>query len=225
MSVDERRSALEELLAEARECVRCPLHASRTQVVPGGGAVDVPLMVVADGPGPAEDARGVPLTGRPAALLDELLAEVGLGPGQVFLTTAVQCRTPQNREPTPGEADTCRAWLEAQVALVRPVVVATLGGLATKLLRGDPAPITRVHGRAEVRTVGGVGVRLLPLLHPAAALYTPSQMGVLREDVARIPALLALGAPERLDAGVPADPAPAAVVEDAADAPLQLGLF
>ena len=82
-----------------------------------------------------------------------------------------------------------------QVALIQPRVICTLGNFATKLLRADQTGITRVHGRDEVKVVGTRAVRLLPLLHPAAALYTRSNLDVLREDFARIPELLAMPLP------------------------------
>jgi DNA polymerase len=76
-------------------------------------------------------------------------------------------------------------------------VICTLGNFSTKLLRGDPTGITRLHGQPEVIVLGSRAVRLYPIYHPAAALYTPRMLETLREDFARLPALLALGAPEQ----------------------------
>lgn len=108
-----------------------------------------------------------------------------------------------------------------QVELIEPRVICTLGNFSTKLLRGDPAGITRLHGQAEVRIMGRRAVRLYPLFHPAAALYTPSNVEVLRSDFARIPELLALEPPPQPDAAdqpvVPVDSreAPRALPSDA----------
>jgi len=76
-------------------------------------------------------------------------------------------------------------------------VICTLGNFSTKLLRGDPTGITRLHGQPEVRVLGVRAVRLYPIYHPAAALYTPRMLETLREDFARLPELLALGPPEQ----------------------------
>ena len=76
-------------------------------------------------------------------------------------------------------------------------MICTLGNFSTKLLRGDPTGITRLHGQPEVAVLGSRAVRLYPIYHPAAALYTPRMLQTLREDFARIPELLALGAPEQ----------------------------
>jgi uracil-DNA glycosylase family 4 len=105
------------------------------------------------------------------------------------------CRPPGNRDPLPQEIDACQDYLYRQLELIEPRVVCTLGNFATKLLRGDPAGITRLHGREEVRRIGPRNVRLYPIYHPAAALYTPKMLEILRDDFQRLPALLALEPP------------------------------
>jgi uracil-DNA glycosylase len=107
------------------------------------------------------------------------------------------CRPPGNRDPLPVEIENCQDYLRRQVALIEPSVICTLGNFSTKLLRGDPAGITRVHGQPEVLTLGERAVRIYPIFHPAAALYTPRMLETLREDFVRLPELLALGAPEQ----------------------------
>jgi DNA polymerase len=84
-----------------------------------------------------------------------------------------------------------------QVELIEPSVICTLGNFSTKLLRADPTGITRLHGQPEIITLGTRNVRLYPIYHPAAALYTPRMLETLREDFARLPELLALGPPEQ----------------------------
>jgi DNA polymerase len=124
----------------------------------------------------------------------------------------------------------------AQVELIQPRVICTLGNFATKLLRGDPTGITRLHGREEVRIIGTRAVRLFPIFHPAAALYTPANVEVLRADFARLPELLGRPAPEQpagiAEPVVPVpdtedEPAPRAVPDAAAGEPpdRQLELF
>ena len=109
------------------------------------------------------------------------------------------CRPPGNRDPQPVEIENCKEYLYRQVELIQPTVICTLGNFSTKLLRDDPAGITRVHGQPEVLTLGRRAVRLYPIFHPAAALYTPRMLETLREDFARLPELLAQGAPEQPD--------------------------
>ena len=193
----QRREALKTVWHEAKECMRCPLAETRTTVVFGNGDADADLMFVGEAPGANEDREGLPFVGQAGKLLDKLLAEIGLDRGQVFVLNVLKCRPPGNRDPQPAEIEACSAYLFQQVELIEPLVVCTLGNFSTKLLRGDSTGITRLHGQAEVRTIGSRAVRLFPLFHPAAALYTPRTLETLRADFQRIPELLAQPAPEQ----------------------------
>jgi uracil-DNA glycosylase len=197
-SASERREALKELLVQARGCVRCSeLAATRKTVVFGAGNADADLMFVGEAPGATEDEQGLPFVGRAGKLLDQLLEEIGLTRGDVFVTNVLKCRPPGNRDPLPIEIENCQEYLLRQVELIEPSVICTLGNFSTKLLRGDTTGITRLHGQPEVRVLGARAVRLYPIYHPAAALYTPRMLETLREDFARLPELLALGPPEQ----------------------------
>ena len=180
---------------EARECTRCAeLAATRTTVVFGAGNADADLMFVGEAPGANEDLQGLPFVGAAGKLLEKLLGEIGLSRAEVFIANVLKCRPPGNRDPRPGEIGNCTPYLIRQVELVQPRVICTLGNFATKLLRGDPAGITRVHGRPEVHTIGTHTTRLYPIYHPAAALYTPRTMETLREDFLALPGVLGLAA-------------------------------
>lgn len=204
---------------DARACTRCAqLVAARTQVVFGGGDADADLMLIGEAPGAREDEHGEPFVGASGKLLDELLASIGLTRADVFVTNALKCRPPSNRDPAPAEIERCRPYLDQQIDLVRPRVIATLGNFATRLLRADNAPITELHGRPEVRTIGGRAVHLMPLFHPAAALYTRALLDTLRDDFARLGDLLALP-PLVVEAAAEAAPAPAADEPDLGGAP------
>jgi DNA polymerase len=205
-SPDERREALKALFHEARGCTRCPeLAATRHTVVFGAGNADADLMFVGEAPGRSEDEHGLPFVGQAGRLLDTLLGEIGLSRDAVFVTNVLRCRPPGNRDPHPVEIEHCQEYLFRTIELVRPVVICTLGNFATKLLRHDTTGITRLHGRAEVHVVGPRAVRLFPVFHPAAALYTPANVDVLRADFLRLPEILALGAPEQPAAPVVAE--------------------
>jgi uracil-DNA glycosylase len=194
-SAEERREALKILYHDARGCVRCPLHQTRTQVVFGNGNADADLMFVGEAPGANEDRMGLPFVGAAGKLLDKLLGEIELTRNDVFVANTLKCRPPDNRDPHPNELEACRGYLDRQIELIEPTVICTLGNFSTKLLRGDTTGISRLHGQAEERMIGPRAVRLYPLYHPAAALYTPSTLEALRSDFHRIPELLALGPP------------------------------
>jgi DNA polymerase len=236
----ERRERLKEVFAQVRSCVRCQeLASTRKNVVFGAGNADADLMFVGEAPGASEDEQGLPFVGRAGKLLSTLLEEIGLSRDDVFIANTLKCRPPGNRDPLPGEIENCREYLYRQVELIEPVVICSLGNFSTKLLRDDPTGITRLHGKAEIVTLGRRAVRLYPIFHPAAALYTPRMLETLREDFARLPELLALGEPEQppfggedpladavstLTSSAEWAPEPAAEPE-AEPAPDQLGLF
>ena len=192
-----RREELKAVYAEAGGCTRCPeLARTRTQVVFGAGNADADLMLVGEAPGAREDEQGIPFVGAAGKLLDELLEQIGLGRSDVFIQNVLMCRPPGNRDPLPAEIDNCQEYLLRKIELIEPRVICTLGNFATKLLRGDTTGISRLHGQAEIRVIGTRAVRLYPLFHPAAALYTRSLADTLRADFARLPGLLALAPPE-----------------------------
>ena len=205
----------------ASGCTRCRLASTRTQVVFGVGNPDAELMFVGEAPGFHEDKQGFPFVGQAGKLLDRLLEGIGLSRADVYIANTVKCRPPGNRDPMPDEIESCEPHLFRQVELVRPAVVATLGNFATKLLSGKQLGITRVHGQPQRVTIGGRGVVLYPLYHPAAVLYTPAMLRVLEEDFARLPALLGESVeqarPERAR-----EPAAAVLAPEPA---VQLGLF
>jgi uracil-DNA glycosylase family 4 len=160
-SAEERREDLKEVLAQARGCMRCPeLAATRKTVVFGSGNADADLMFIGEAPGASEDEQGVPFVGRAGKLLEQLLGEIGLARSDVFIANTLMCRPPGNRDPLPVEIENCQDYLLRKVELIEPSVICTLGNFSTKLLRGDPTGITRVHGQPEVLTLGHRAVRI-----------------------------------------------------------------
>ncbi len=214
-------AALREARARMRGCERCPeLVAVRSRVVTGTGGPGAGLLVVSDAPRTAEDVADEPLSGRPRALLDRLLASAGCSPDDVCLTTLVRCLPPAARTPTAAEVASCAKHLEDEVELVGPRVVLALGGLVAGVLRGRPTSIRERRGHAEPCRLGGRAVWLLPAFHPAAALYDPDAVALLAADLALIPELLSRERPELEE-----EPAPVEAEAAPAVGPGQLDLF
>jgi DNA polymerase len=204
----------------------CPLANTRTKLVFGAGNADADLMFVGEAPGANEDLQGLPFVGRAGKLLDELLAEVGLQRADVFITNIICCRPPGNRDPLPEEIDACKPYLFRKIQLIEPKVICTLGNFATKLLTGSPMGITKVHGRPQEREVGERAAILFPLFHPAAALRTDAVKQLLREDFAKLPALLADHTEQPEQPEQPAQPQRPAEKEEAQSGEAeQMGLF
>ncbi|MGI8793371.1 MAG: uracil-DNA glycosylase, partial [Acidimicrobiales bacterium] len=139
---------LDALAREAAGCTRCPLAATRTQVVFGVGDVAADLMFVGEAPGREEDLKGEPFVGRSGQLLDRLVAEeIGLTRDAFYIANVVKCRPPGNRDPAKDEVSACRPYLEGQVDLIEPRVIVTLGNFATRLLLDTDQGITKVRGK------------------------------------------------------------------------------
>jgi uracil-DNA glycosylase len=216
-TAEARREALIEVYREVADCTRCPLHETRSRAVFGAGDADAELMFVGEAPGAEEDRQGLPFVGRAGQLLNQLLAEIGLSRDDVFIANVLKSRPPGNRDPQPEEIEACWPYLERQIQLIEPHVIATLGNFATKKLTGSPIGITRVRGTPQVHELAGRTLFVFPLLHPAAALRTPSLVETLREDFARLRTLLDEPLP-LADSELEADP-------QAVDPASQLDLF
>ncbi|MCK9485110.1 MAG: uracil-DNA glycosylase [Dehalococcoidia bacterium] len=167
------------------DCPRCPLARTRTRTVPGSGPLPCDLVFVGEGPGQREDELGLPFVGRSGQFLDELLGSIGRSRQDVYVTNVVKCRPPGNRDPEPVEIGACRDYLDQQLALARPTVVATLGRYS--MARWFPGErISDIHGRERQFE----GRWVIPMYHPAAALRNGSLRAVMKADFARIPDLL-----------------------------------
>ena len=158
----------DELERDALACTSCPLANGRTQVVFGVGNREADLVFVGEGPGAEEDRQGIPFVGRAGQLLTRLIEGIGLTRDDVYICNVVKCRPPGNRDPEPAEIASCRPFLEAQLDLLQPTVLVTLGNFATKLLLDTKTGITRLRGQ-EFPYRDGSAV-LVPTLHPAAVL-------------------------------------------------------
>lgn len=178
--------ALRALHDSVRDCTDCGLCGGRTQVVFGVGDPQARLMFVGEGPGFHEDRQGEPFVGQAGKLLNELLGQIGLTRGDVYIANVVKCRPPENRDPAPDEIEACTPKLMRQIEIIRPQVICTLGRFATKLLADTELSITAIHGKAKERRLGGVDTVLFPVFHPAAALYTPANRQALEQDFAKL---------------------------------------
>ncbi len=168
-------------LAELPHCCACALHTTRTRVVVGSGPPGPRLLVVGEAPGRHEDEGGEPFVGRSGQLLVRLiLEELGLERAQYFVTNTVKCRPPHNRTPRASEVATCRPWLEAQIAALRPARILAVGNVAARAVFGFDEGISRTHGRrGQYLDVAGVAT-----YHPAAALRAgPNVVDVMRADL------------------------------------------
>ena len=144
-TADERRAALDVIAAEVRSCTKCRLAETRTNAVPGEGRADTEVVFVGEGPGQTEDQQGRPFVGRAGDLLVKLLSTLGWRRQEVFITNIVKCRPPGNRDPEPDEIAACAPYLQRQLEILDPAVVATLGRFSMGYFRPGER-ITQIHG-------------------------------------------------------------------------------
>jgi DNA polymerase len=192
-------TTLDALQVEASTCTRCVLAEGRTQVVFGVGEPQARFVLVGEGPGAEEDRLGEPFVGRSGQLLDRLLLEeMGRDRSACYIANVVKCRPPGNRDPQPDEIAACRPYLEAQLDLIDPAVVVTLGNFAARLLLDTKDGITKLRGRSYPYRNGV----LIPTVHPAFVLRGGAQpMAHMRADLVRAAQALA-------EAGAPGGGAP-----------------
>ena len=169
----EKARALEAIdVQEVRHCTRCALCRNRTQTVFGDGSPDARLMFIGEGPGMNEDLQGKPFVGRAGELLDKMIVAMGLTRPGVYIANVVKCRPPNNRAPAPDEVAACSDYLQRQIAVIRPSVIVTLGGPATKLVLATNQGITAIRGTWHQYTSLGLpaAIPVMPTFHPAYLL-------------------------------------------------------
>jgi len=170
---------LEQIAIQVRACTNCALHKGRANAVPGEGPPDAELMFVGEAPGADEDRQGRPFVGRSGQLLRRTIVEAGLQEAEVFIGNVLKCRPPGNRDPLDGEIATCRHYLEAQISLVRPKVIVTLGRFSLNLLISPELKISKVRGQ-HIRRGGQL---FLPTWHPSAVLRNNNLLPEFKRDI------------------------------------------
>lgn len=185
-AVGSKQSQLDQIKADILSQNVCPeLAKQATQLVFGDGNPDAQVVFIGEAPGKNEDLQGIPFVGAAGKFLNEMLATVGMNRDDIYITNIVKYRPPNNRDPLPEEKQAFLPFLEAQLEVIRPALVITLGRHSMdSLLPG--LKISQVHGQPK-RYKGQV---YLPLFHPAAALYNGGMRQTLIDDFLRIPAIL-----------------------------------
>lgn len=173
---------LAEIREEVSTCKACSLCEGRTNVVFGEGNPHARVMIIGEAPGKNEDLQGKPFVGAAGKFLDELLEVAGLKREDVFIANVLKCRPPSNRNPKPEEIEACATFLRQQTQTISPDVIVTLGNFATQFILRTGVGIT--HLRGTVQRAGRFLV--LPVFHPAAAIYDRSKRDVLLSDFERV---------------------------------------
>lgn len=182
----ENMSEFDDLVRQIRACEQCALSRGRTQAVPGEGSPTADIMFIGEGPGFNEDRDGRPFIGRAGSVLTHLLTGIGLSREDVYITNMVKCRPPDNRDPLPEELQACSGFMDAQINLIKPKVIVTLGRFSFgKFFPGES--ITKARGKPR----RWHDLVVYPMYHPAAVLHNPKLRPALEHDFGRLPELIA----------------------------------
>ena len=166
MRPEDRQQALDSIAAEVAGCTACQLHQGRTLTVPGDGSMSADIMFIGEAPGYYEDQQGVPFVGASGKYLEELLGIIGLNRQDVFICNVVKCRPPNNRDPIPAEISACKDYLDRQIAVIDPIIIATLGRFS--MSRYFPnGKISKIHGQPKTED----GRIYFPPIPPCCRFY------------------------------------------------------
>jgi uracil-DNA glycosylase family 4 len=184
-----REDEIAGIAKDIKACTRCELYKTRTNPVVGTGSLSARIVFVGEAPGYYEDMKGEPFVGKAGKVLDELLESIGLQRNDVYIANVLKCRPPKNRNPLPEEIQACTPYLDAQLALIQPAIIATLGNFSLAYifdkfgLHAKKDKISKIHGKVfTVSTIAGVQ-KIVPLYHPAVATYNPNMKGTLLDDI------------------------------------------
>ncbi|MBC8170293.1 MAG: uracil-DNA glycosylase [Anaerolineae bacterium] len=199
----EKAGLLAEIAAQIKICQACRLYEKAHNPVPGYGDIHAEILFIGEGPGENEDRQGLPFVGRSGQYLDYLLNLIGMKRDQVFITNEVKHRPPENRDPLPDEMAACKPYLDQQIQIIDPLVIATLGRFS--MGRYFPnAKITAIHGKPKYAD----NRAYYPLYHPAAALRNPGLRVDMEADIKRMVEVLAEVKRRRTEAKPNDDPPP-----------------
>jgi len=177
---------MNEVVKEILTCKKCTLWKFRRNPVPGEGSLDAKIMFIGEAPGYWEDVKGKPFVGAAGKLLDKLLAEVELSRSEVFIGNILKCRPPENRDPQPEEVEACTPYLDRQIEIIKPKIIVTLGRHSTAYIFSKVKMsfngIGKVHGKVYQVKLLGKEIVLIPMYHPAAALYNVKLRNSLKQD-------------------------------------------
>ena len=188
MTQQAQLDALQQVILGANVCPE--LASGATQLVMGDGNPDADIVLIGEAPGKNEDEQGVPFVGAAGKFLNEMLASAGINREDVYITNIVKYRPPNNRDPLPEEKKAFWPYLLEQLQIIKPKIVVTLGRHSMEyFLPGQY--ISKIHGQPKRIQLGDHEIVIVPLYHPAAALYNGSMRQTLIDDFMRMPEIIA----------------------------------
>ena len=185
-----KQGELDKLAADIKQKNITPeLAQTATNLVMGDGNLDADIVFIGEAPGKNEDEQGLPFVGAAGKFLNEMLKAANMDRSDVYITNIVKYRPPENRDPKPDEKKAFWPYLVKQLQIIDPKVVITLGRHSMEYFLPD-LKISQVHGDPKRVAFGDKKLVIIPLYHPAAALYNPLQRQTLIDDFVRVPTII-----------------------------------
>jgi DNA polymerase len=178
----------EPLIESIESCQNCALAQSCSRKVPGKGNQLAELMIIGEAPGHEEDLQGLPFVGRAGQLLNKMLQAIDVDPDKVYITNILKCRPPNNRDPKVEEVEACAQFLQAQVRLIKPKVIFSVGRISAQNLLKDSSPVGQLRTRQH--TLPHSNIPLLVTYHPAYLLRNPAEKAKVWQDLKTLRQLL-----------------------------------
>jgi uracil-DNA glycosylase family 4 len=191
-NVQKKQALLEQIRADIISNNVCPdLAKTATNLVMGDGDVNAEIVLIGEAPGKNEDEQGLPFVGAAGKFLNEMLASAGMNRSDVYITNIVKYRPPNNRDPLPEEKREFWPYLVRQLQVIQPKIVVTLGRHSMEYFLPD-LKISAIHGEPKRISFGDGKIVIVPLYHPAAALYNGSLRATLIEDFSKLSTIITL---------------------------------
>ncbi len=171
-----------------QDCHNCELAKSCNRKVPGKGSKQADLMIIGEAPGHDEDLQGIPFVGRAGQLLNKILLAIQLDPESVYITNILKCRPPNNRDPHTDEVQACSQFLDAQIKLIQPKVILSVGRISAQNLLKDHSPLGKL--RTKNHLLPGKNLPMLVTYHPAYLLRNPAEKAKVWHDMKALHKLL-----------------------------------
>jgi len=182
----EKRGLLVKIANKIKRCRKCDLYKTKTKSVPGEGSAKARIMLIGEAPGKNEDIQGKPFVGAAGKVLNKLLHSVKLKRKDIFISNILHCRPPRNRNPRAAEIKACTPYLNQQISIIKPKIICPLGNFAAsytlekfgKAKEKVKVSISKIHGKV----FSAKKMEIIPLYHPAAAVYNPRMFKILLQD-------------------------------------------
>lgn len=184
----EEKMEIKKIEEEIKNCKKCRLWKERKNPVPGEGNYNAKLMLIGEAPGKNEDEEGRPFVGNAGKILNNALEKNGIDRKSVYITNVVKCHPPKNRAPYEDEIKKCSHYLQKQIELINPEIIATLGNFSTKTIFRffgfKEEAISKLHGKIFVSPLHNI--KIFPTFHPAACIYNPFLLDKFEKDIEKL---------------------------------------